>query len=221
MTTRYTIHQLPFLKHASVKSVKRLEEYTHIREWDEGTILYDHNDDASKCYIIFEGEVKQQSYGEDGKYAHVSNHREGEYFGYYPIFENCKRLRRAICSKHSVIGEIDGETFVDIFLDDKALSRGLITDVIACANEQILMRSGKNILSSEELVILDLLRRQRKLSSNYITLPNRTEWAAYLGVSAETLSRSITKIKETGAIQLHGDDIELLDIEKLSTGLPY
>lgn len=221
MTTQHIISQLPFLQNASEKSIERLEDCLLIREWAADTVMYDYNDDAVKCYIIFEGEVKQQNYTEDGKYVHVSNHRAGEYFGYYPIFENSHRLRRAVCSQHSVIGEIDGEDFIDIFLDDKALSRELITAVIAFANEQILMRSGKNILSSEELVILDLLRRQRKLSSDYINLPNRTEWAAYLGVSAETLSRSITKIKETGAIQLHGDDIELLDIEKLSTNLPY
>jgi len=215
----YPINQFDLFQKASKRSIKHLEREMHFLTCESEKILYDYGDDATHCYFIFSGAVKQQNYTTDGRYIHLSHHEKGEYFGYFAAFNSSQRVCRATCQKQSIIGCLDNQTFIDIFLDDKYLTLDLIQESIAFSNEQILMRTGKNILSSQDIVILDLLRRRQKLSSNFIDMPPRKEWAAYLGVAPETLSRVITKIKETGAIKLHDDDIEILNDITLKTKL--
>lgn len=196
-----------------------LREKIRFFSCQEEDVLYDYEEEAESCFFVFQGAVKQQNYTMDGKYIHLSYHVAGDYFGYAPAFDNAKRVCRAICSEDSVIGALDNQSFRDVFLNNKGLALDLIQKLVGFSNEQILMRSGKQVLSAHEHIILDLLRRRTKRSSDYIDLPPRKEWAAYLGLTPETLSREMTGLKSSGAIKLIGNDVEILDRSILTTKL--
>ena len=67
------------------------------------------------------------------------------------------------------------------------------------------------------LAEIDPLYRQRHVSSRPLSLNmSRAEIAAYLGLTIETVSRSIGKLKDRGVISLmESDEVVILDDEKL------
>lgn len=211
----YHIDDFPLFQQASEASKKQLAEHISFKSYHEGDALYEFGDVADRVYFIFDGAVKQQNITPSGKLIHLSYRRVGEYVGTSSVDVPVKHVCRAVCSEDSVIGVLDLNIFADIFLNDRYLAEDWVKKLVIFRNEQILIRTGKQILPSYDLVVIDLIRRAEKLNDTYILLPYRTEWAAYLGITPETLSRVITELKKKAPIEIKGDDILIHDLDAL------
>lgn len=215
MISEYKVQDLPLFAEASPDSQQSISEKIKFQAFQTDEALYEYGDLADAVYFIFEGAVKQQNLTPAGKQIHLSYRRAGEYVGVSPANDPIKHVCRAICSEPSIIGILPLGDFQEIFLKDPVLAENLISKLVTFKNEQILIRTGKQILPSFDLVVIDLIRRAEKLKSNHILLPYRTEWAAYLGITPETLSRVITELKKKCPVVLEGDDILIKDVEEL------
>ena len=215
----YKIEDFPLFQQASDESKAKLSEKMHFSLYEEDAALYEYGDVATAVYFIFEGAVKQQNISASGKQVHLSYRRSGEYVGTSPANDPVKHVCRAVCSEKSVMGVLALDDFMDIFLTDRYLGEDLVRKLVIFKNEQILIRTGKQILTSYDLVVIDLLRRADKLETGYVLLPYRTEWAAYLGITPETLSRVITALKKKTSIETKGDDIVIHDLNGLKNQL--
>lgn len=88
------------------------------------------------------------------------------------------------------------------------LERRLLTDAsneLAQAQDQMLLLGRKTAKEKIATFLIQLADRQRQRGEpeNIVQLPmSRAEIADYLGLTTETVSRTITKLKSTGAIRL-------------------
>lgn len=90
---------------------------------------------------------------------------------------------------------------------------------LAAAREQMVLLGRKTALERVASFLLDLSARDplRPAGEDRVRLPmTRSEIADYLGLTIETVSRSLTKLKTTGVIHLAAlDDIRIVRPERL------
>ena len=96
---------------------------------------------------------------------------------------------------------------------------GVTKHELAIAQEQMVLLGRK---SAEEKVVTMLLTFSRRAqhrgqSENPVFLPmTRADLGDYLGLTTETVSRTMTQLKTTGVIRLENDNhVRLMDMEKL------
>jgi len=85
------------------------------------------------------------------------------------------------------------------------------------AESQILILGQMSALEKVGVFLLTMIDRMSSRAKDEITLPmSRCEMADYLAVSAETVSRSLTGLKDRGAIEFAGvREIKILDRETI------
>lgn len=87
------------------------------------------------------------------------------------------------------------------------------------SDQQLLLLLGKR--SAEARIAAFLLalasrQKRRHLSESRFHLPmSRTDIANHLGLAIETVSRVLTRLQQTGVLEVDGKDIEVLDREQL------
>ncbi len=96
---------------------------------------------------------------------------------------------------------------------------GIANDELALAQEQMLILGRKTAKEKIASFLLMLSRRAKKSGSqsNPIALPiTRTDMADFLGLTTETVSRTITQLKSSGMITLlPGNEVRLENLETL------
>ena len=63
--------------------------------------------------------------------------------------------------------------------------------------------------------MVDLLNRRKLQNSDTVDVPTRAQWAAYLGITRETLSRALAKMRENKLIETDKKAINILDVQAL------
>lgn len=84
---------------------------------------------------------------------------------------------------------------------------GVASSELAAAQDQMLLLGRKTAREKVASFLLQLQRRTSQLgeSSGEVELPmSRTDIADYLGLTTETVSRTITQLKSAGIVRLHG-----------------
>ncbi|MDI1301106.1 MAG: fumarate/nitrate reduction transcriptional regulator Fnr [bacterium] len=87
------------------------------------------------------------------------------------------------------------------------------------SDQQLLLLLGKR--SAEARITAFLLavatrHKRRQLSENHFHLPmSRTDIGNHLGLAIETVSRVLTRLQQTGVLEVDGKDIRILDRERL------
>ncbi len=105
------------------------------------------------------------------------------------------------------------------FPDMEQLLRGAAFDELAVAQEQMLSLGRKNATERVAGFLLQLSRRASRLGqpANPVHLPmSRLDIADYLGLTIETVSRVITRLKTARTIRLNAPgEIDLIDLDRL------
>lgn len=91
----------------------------------------------------------------------------------------------------------------------------MVSNELAQVQDQMLLLGRKNATDKIANFLLQLSRRQaaRREPANPVRMPmGRTDIADYLGLTTETVSRTLTSLKTGGPIRLlHGNSVELRD----------
>jgi CRP/FNR family transcriptional regulator len=96
---------------------------------------------------------------------------------------------------------------------------GIASNELAAAQDQMLLLGRKTALEKVASFLLMLSRRREKagLAPNPVRLPmTRADIADYLGLTIETVSRVMTQLRKSGAIQLPTpDEVRFTDRDRL------
>lgn len=180
-----------------------------------GRNIYMQDDPAEYLFRLIGGTVSTSLVTENGDRRVTGFLSEGDYFG--SIFSDCYRTtaeaitdctlvcygRRRLSSK-----EVCSSTYGQIVLD-------ALANELSIAEDHVLLLGGVTACSRVAAFLLYLSKRaaQRGEPENPISIPmTRYHIADFLGTTPESVSRCLTKLKQSGVIRMDTPDmITLVD----------
>ncbi|MDE3759834.1 helix-turn-helix domain-containing protein [Sinorhizobium meliloti] len=169
-----------------------------------GRSVYAAGDSIDNCYQVVTGAVRSYHLLSDGRRQVVSFYLPGEIFGF------------EAGSEHRLFAEATTDTGLVVFGRRRIQQHSgellaLALAGMASAQQHLLMVGRKRAVERVAAFLIDLCERQG--GGRHLRLPMvRQDIADYLGLSMETVSREITKLRKQGVIALR--ETRAIDISK-------
>lgn len=199
--------------------LRGLARITHSEHLKAGETLFFEGDAAGDCFIVQAGALKLYKLLPDGRRQVTGFLFKGDFLGLQPG-EECRYTAEALEPVEACA--IPGDKMETLVADYPKLANRLLNLAsmeLAAAQDQMLLLGRK---TAQERIATFLLwlserARQRGEAANPVRVPmSRSDMGDYLGLTVETVSRTITKLKTSGVISLkQGNRIELTDRDML------
>lgn len=197
-----------------------LDSILHHTDLSAGQTLFDEGEPASNVYNLTSGCLKLFKLLPDGRRQVTGFLFAGDFVGLANsdtyIYSAEAVTGVSLCRFHKP--DLDALMAVHIDLEKRLLTRARFE--LAEAQEQILLLGRKTAMERLTSFILMLSERAvgRGEADNPVSIPmSRNDVGDYLGLTTETVSRTLTRLRKSGAIELETDrSIRILDREVLS-----
>jgi CRP/FNR family nitrogen fixation transcriptional regulator len=165
---------------------------------EKGTRIYGENEPTDRVYQVKAGAVRSFKLLSDGRRQIGAFHLAGDIFG-ATAEENHRFTTEAIVD--TTLWSVRRQS-VDLADIDGALTRELLSMTVRNlqhAEDQLLLLGRKDSLEKVAAFLLEMDRRLAHTGA--MTLPmGRRDIADYLGLTLETVSRALARLKRKGAI---------------------
>jgi CRP/FNR family transcriptional regulator len=185
-----------------------------------GDHLFHKGERFRSLYVIKTGSVKTYVRDADGDTQILGFHLPGEMIGLDAIEKNAHACSAKALDR-STICEIPYGRLEKLSVSLPSLQHQmyrLLSKEIAHDNEMLLLLTNKNAderLAAFLINISSRLRRRGLCAADfYLSMP-RHDIANYLGLSAETVSRGFTHLRNKGLLDVERKHVQLLDIPAL------
>jgi CRP/FNR family transcriptional regulator len=203
----------------SDQEMSRLQSMLQTVKIDPHGPIIDEREQADYLFNLTQGAVKLYKLLPDGRRQITGFLFEGDFLG---IAMNEKYAYSAEAVGHVSLCRFSRrklEALLDEFPKLEKRLLGMASNELVQAQDQILLLGRKTAQEKIVSFLLNLSGRslKRGAPASPISLPmGRADIADYLGLTTETVSRSITKLKSAGHVRLlQGSKIELPDVEAL------
>jgi CRP/FNR family transcriptional regulator, nitrogen fixation regulation protein len=165
--------------------------------FEKGTKVYGDNEPADNVYQVKTGAVRSFKLLSDGRRQIGAFHLAGDIFG-VTTEEHHRFTTEAVVDTTLLVRRQS----LDLADTDGALTRELLSMTVRNlqhAESQLLLLGRKDSLEKVAAFLLEM--DKRLAGTGAITLPmTRRDIADYLGLTLETVSRALTRLKRKGAI---------------------
>ena len=177
--------------------------------YNRGTEIHGENEPADYVYQVKKGAVRSYKLLSDGRRQIGAFHLVGDIFG-LTNGENHRFTAEAVVD--TTLWLMKRRSLEVISQTDGVLARNLLsltTRSLQHAEDHMLLLGRKDSL---EKVATFLLEMDKRLA-DAMTLPmSRRDIADYLGLTLETVSRALSRLRRAGAISLAGDTLREITI---------
>lgn len=199
------LRPITFCSELPVEQLSRLSAIVHQSEFAPHQMLFQEGDEADEVFNLLAGTVKLYKSLPDGRTQIIGFLFAGDFMG---LTSHGIYAYSAEALTEVKVCRFRRRDLAALFHDFPNLADRLLTiasDELALAQEQMLLLGRKT--AQEKLVsfLLAMSRRakRRGQSGQSLSLPmSRGDIADYLGLTIETVSRTITKLREQGIIRL-------------------
>lgn len=203
----------------SDEELNGLSSLTQTNTYEVGDTLFFEGDTAGACFIVQGGALKLYKLLPDGRRQITGFLFKGDFLGMTPVEEYGYTAEVLEPVRACSLPSEKMQALVEAYpkLSNRLLN--LASMELAVAQEQMLLLGRKTAQERIASFLLWLSRRaeDRGEPSNPVRVPmSRGDMGDYLGLTVETVSRSITKLKTSGVITLkEGNRIEISDLEMI------
>lgn len=190
------------------------------RPLQSGDYLYRSGDAFRSIYALRSGSLKTYLVDEQGIEQITAFYLPGEVLGFDGIGTH-SHLGNVIALETSAVCEIPFDRLEELSLQIPTLQHHmfqLMSKQIESDHQMMLTLAKKNAESRIATLLLSLSRRyaRRNLSANAMHLPmSRMDIGNFLGLTIETVSRTLSRLDREGVISVDGREIVLKDHQKL------
>jgi CRP/FNR family cyclic AMP-dependent transcriptional regulator len=181
----------------------------------QGEVLFSRGEKGDYVFLVLTGGIKTVNYAPDGTTVHFYEYKPDQVFGHYAIFANAPRSAAAVASTKTTVLRIPSDKFVDCVLANRDLTLELLRQLAIIARADTFRITAMLSLPSPQRVAAWLLYKRHDCDSLKIPLENREDLASQLGMTRETLSRCLSRLQKSGAIDMAPHEIILKDLELL------
>lgn len=168
------------------------EPCSHTRFYPAGSEIYGQGEPAGSLYLVEFGSVRLYRLLEDGRRQISAFHVSGEVFGFEADAEHHFFAEAIGATKVRILKSCSGQDAAILPLALKSLVR---------AQEHLLVLGRQSAAERISAFLLDMADRQGGLECFELPM-SRTDIADYLGMTIETVSRLLSKLKQKGTIRL-------------------
>ncbi len=201
--------------------IERLDEIVaRGKPLKKGQAIYHQGDDFSSLYAIRSGSVKSVSLSDDGVEQVTGFYFPGEVIGLDGIGKQ-QYSSTTLALEDASVCEIPYYRLSDLSLELPSLQRYCMEIM---SNEIVSDHDFFTLLSKGDaegrvaafLINISVRNARRQMSGiNFYLSMTRTEIGNYLGLTIETVSRTLQKFQTNGLLQVNNKEITLLDVDAL------
>jgi len=181
--------------------------------------LFMSGDEHTHAYQVLEGVVGVYQMLPDGRRQIVSFYYPGDLIGVVNQ-QMTEQHAEALCATR--VRSIPVKTIETLMTTEPAFSQALLNTLateLSETRDQLLSLGRKSALEKLATFLVCISRRNERegIDENALHLPmTRSEIGDYLGLTIETVSRNMTKLKVAGIIKLTSKSkVQVLDLERL------
>lgn len=197
-------------------ALAKLARCAAIRAYAGGESLYMHDDPAEGLFVVLEGAVRIYRLGVDGREQVLHVLGPGEPVGEAAVFEGATFPASASAQGPVRVLWVGREAFLSVGREEPELLLGMLAVMARRLRGFVGLiddLSLKEVSARLAKHLVDLSVRQRGVEIELET--TKALLAARLGTTAETLSRTLARMKARGIVRIEGPRIAILDREAM------
>lgn len=211
-TKAFTLNNIGIFTHLSPKQRLEIEQIGIIRHYSEGEIVFYEGDDSRYFHFLIEGEVSVFKSSAVAETMLIHRFRAPSLIAEVATLKQVPYPASCECMQPSIILKISRDPFLELLKNDPSLSIALIsslTQKISALELSLQRHSAPNAISKVSRLIRD--------DKNVFLRLKGIDIARLIGITPETLSRMIKKLKAEGIITVSkSEGITILLAEKIN-----
>lgn len=202
-------------------SLERIASLINERRYQKGSLIFMEGEEAEAVYFIKKGKVKIFKTGQDGREHIINILPEGEVFAESCLFGLNKYPASAEAYEDIEALLIKIKDFEKLLEEYPKISIGIIKAMgkrLQMVSKKIENLALRDAYGKTAMLLMDLiLKKHSKLYDGleFDTDLSRQEMASMVGLTRETFTRALAKLKESGAIDFERDRIKIISVDKL------
>ncbi len=200
-------------RHIDMKSMALQSES---RDYGEREVVFKEGDHPHFLFFVESGSIKTSRMNDNGKEFISSLYFEGDFFGFQPLFEERPYRETAEALQESTLRRIPGAEFMQQIRSNPELAGLMIKQIsqeLTHRDNQMMQIAYESVRKRIALKLLEMIPDGEETSLDI----SRTNLAALLGTTTETIVRTLAEFRDQGLVATHGQQITLTDREKLRT----
>ncbi len=220
MSQQEPIHWLksiPLFQDLSTADIAHIMKITQLQHYRKGEIIFTQNSEAIGFFVVKTGRVKVFKLAIHGKEQILHIFSKQEYFAEVPALDGKRFPAAAAAIEESTLLFFPRLEFLDLLQRYPAVTIKLLLNLskhLRHLNGLVEELSFKDVPQRLATYLIDL--NDANGSSTVITLEiTKSQLAALLGTIPATISRAFYRLSQDGLIEVRGNQIEILDCDRL------
>lgn len=207
------ISKFPIFSNIDEPNMTRLVENAVVKSIPKKTIYFSEAKFLDGMHVLLSGKVKLFKVAEDGKEQTIFIFGPGEPFCLCSTFSDGKVPANLSALEDSKVLFISPASFQDMIKEDPSILINMMSVMARRLKDAMVMIDALSLKQIPSRLAAYILSRSEdgwlKLEISY------RELSKIIGVTPEALSRALRKMSEEKLIKLDGNNLELLDKERL------
>lgn len=181
-------------------------------------VIFHASDEPHYLYFINKGKVKTYKTHNDGKEFITNVYKEGDFFGYRPLFENDPYSDSALALVESEIYKIPKDDFLSLMFKNRDIANQfvkLLSNDIEEQEKKLLRLAYDSVRKRTAEALLHLNQQYNGEGPENKVSVAREVLAGIAGTATETVIRCLSEFKEDKFISIRGREITITDKEGL------
>ena len=207
------ISQTPIFQNLPEEDLKKIRRIAKDKFFNKGQTVFSEGDEGNGFYVVAAGKVKIYKVSLEGKEQILHIYGPGNPFGEVPVFSGEQFPANAQTLLKSHLLFFPRTTFIELIAKNPSLCLNMLA-VLSMRLRQFTLQvenlSLKEVPGRLASYLLYLSQEQDEATT--VSLPiSKGQLASLLGTIPETLSRILSKMSNSGLIEVSGGNITLLD----------
>jgi CRP-like cAMP-binding protein len=181
-----------------------------------GNVIVERDEQDQSVYFIMSGRVYVLNYSSTGRIVTYASIAEGEMFGEMAAIDGLPRSAWVCAVNDCMVIKISKEMFVSYLQKNPAFSMAVMRKL--SKNLRELDERVVNILSmgAEQRVCVEIISmaKPNSVESGFycvVEMPTHSNFANLIGLSRETVSRVLGRLRSDGLVKISGNSLDILD----------
>ncbi|MBV1818441.1 Crp/Fnr family transcriptional regulator [Anaerosalibacter bizertensis] len=206
---------VPIFSNLTFEEMMELSRITVDRKYEKGEMIYTAGDSGEKLFVIHRGKVKITRFSISGKEQVIRILEPGDFMGELSLFSHTPRIDNAEALEDTIVCIIGRDEMRELMTKYPTIALKVLEE-LSCRlgrAENLIEHLG---IHDVETRIIETLFAWKDENGEVILGMSKRDWASYIGMSQETLSRKLSYFQDMNWIRMVGHrKIIILDEESL------
>ncbi len=211
------ISETPIFKELNNEQLQKISDIALLKQVEKNEIIFSEGEEGIGFYIVASGMIKIYKSSISGKEQILHIFEKGEPFGEAAVFMNRPFPATAMAIKKGSVLFFHKKEFIDLAKKDPMFVLKMLAVLSVRLKQLASMVENISLKDVPGRLAEYLLYMNKEQNNNNIISLNisKSQLAAILGTISETLSRIFSKMSLEKILEVNGNNIRILDLQKL------